>query len=542
MKFESEKLSIRVQDGLTYNAILSDVYFIVYDKFISYLPFLEEINVSNNSIKSETLKELNLRKIPEKILDIYANNTKFFNKKYSINEQQLSLKTTNEERGDFILEKIIDDIEIFKNPKQIKNKNQFMKDLAFGFDNENIISCPIIVQNSYSQVSNHELNEDGTISKKFFDDIATSSYVISCNKLTSPGLKQNKIGNKYFFDKKYYANNIVGLFENSGFHFEKFISFDFNKSKYLNSGKDKTLFSLPSGQQVNFETFLYSCLNASLFLSDTKGVEKIVINPEYLKKIFPIAINDSTEANTQYQILINEYFSSFITNIKYGLRLVCRQSTINDKTSKTKISYKKEIDGGTPKLEKNVYTEPKNSLAKRPSSYAYESLKEVKDTVSISFTPMEYFIIKDKSYVLFIDLSKKANEHIYVRKTWIPIVSVYSDEVLNQSSLLPINPKRAEENESFNIKSLHDFIDDNNNKVLKELKEKMITTDEFKLFFTKIIPLNVLGSLEKISTADFSQALINMALMGNDPSTIIARSLRLNLFITIDRLLNTGGY
>ena len=123
MKFESEQLSIRVQDGLKYNAILSEIYFVVYDKFMSYLPFINEINdSSNNFIKTESIKELNNKNIPEKILEIYADNSDFFNKKYSITKEQVSSKPTNEQSGDLILEKIIDDIEILKNPDKTKKR------------------------------------------------------------------------------------------------------------------------------------------------------------------------------------------------------------------------------------------------------------------------------------------------------------------------------------------------------------------------------------------------------------------------------------
>jgi hypothetical protein len=157
----------------------------------------------------------------------------------------------------------------------------------------------------------------------------------------------------------------------------------------------------------------------------------------------------------------------------------------------------------------------------------------------MSLTPMEYSIIKEKSYVLFIDLSILSS-HIYVRRTWVPVVSVYSDEILNQKSLLPINPNRGEE--SFNVQELHKFIDDNNNKTLNKLKEKMIATEQFKLIFTKLVPLNILGSLEKIGSATNAQVAINAVLLSNDPSTVIAKSLKKNITNTIDKLLNAGEY
>ena len=105
MEYQSEKFSIRAQDGISYNAILSQIYFLLYKEFSSFLPLSSQIaEVKGNFIKQELIKNLNEQKFPEKILNVYADNKEFFEKKYSITEAQISVVPTNEQKGDIILE------------------------------------------------------------------------------------------------------------------------------------------------------------------------------------------------------------------------------------------------------------------------------------------------------------------------------------------------------------------------------------------------------------------------------------------------------
>ena len=89
MEYQSEKFSIRAQDGISYNAILSQIYFLLYKEFSSFLPLSSQIaEVKGNFIKQELIKNLNEQKFPEKILNVYADNKEFFEKGNEIMDQK----------------------------------------------------------------------------------------------------------------------------------------------------------------------------------------------------------------------------------------------------------------------------------------------------------------------------------------------------------------------------------------------------------------------------------------------------------------------
>jgi len=325
MNFQSEKFSIRVQDGLAYNAILSQIYFIFYKKFVSYLPTFEQINQSkDNFIKQECIKELNKQNIPEKILDIYTDNTKYFNEKYSISEQEVATKITVEQKGDFILEKIIDKISFISDEKNKDFPKNNIKDIIFGKKNEYIFGCPVIVQNKYTEISGEKLSDDNLVNLKFLqenDFSIKTAMVLGKSKTNLIDLKESNsnFSNKYYFDKKYFDTTVLNKIDNSGFHFEKFIIFDFDKKGFINDPSisyEPPLIFDPKNKKLNFELFYYSCLNSCFFLSDANGVKDIIINPEYLKEIFPLDIEGDGKSRQLYDInAIGKYFSSFMKNM-----------------------------------------------------------------------------------------------------------------------------------------------------------------------------------------------------------------------------------
>lgn len=524
MKLESEKLSVRVQNGVQYNSILSDIYFIFYKKFTSYLPLYEQINkIDNNFIKQECIKELTQQKMPEKILNIYVDNVEFFKEKYSITQQQISSLGTVEQKGIFVLEKIIDKISFITAPKNLAEQN--LKDIVFGKKNEKIIGCPIIIQNKYTEMDEENLSDDKLLDLLFLQknnfSVKTLFNIMSKKMLDTKTLSSES-SNKYYFDKKYFDSFIAKMdLNSSGFHFEKFIIFDFDKTGFINNPEisfELPIIFDPKVKKLNFELFYYSCLNAGFFLSDSSGIKDVVINPEYFKKIFPLNIDGDGISRQLYDLeVIEKYFPNFIKNVRYGLRLVCRQSVITDNEKQnSKYKYSEEVFKGikNPFYKTQCYIDStKYKVLERPSSFYYYENKKIKDLIELEFTNLEYSIIKNKSYVLFIEVGTKQ-----IRRNWTPLISVYSDKALNT-----IGSEMAGD---VLLGDIHNFIDDLDNKIIDELKEKMVNIIDFKYVFENLIPINAISLLQNLDAASSVQKQINSKLKDNkENSALIANSL-----------------
>ncbi len=509
MKFQSEKLSEKVEDGLVYTSILSEINRVIYDNFINYLPFLNEINGYNennfsNFIKEESLKILNERDIPKKIMDIYPRNVNFFKKKYSISEEQLNSLSSNSLVGYLILEKIFDDIQITNKT----NDKKYFKEIVFGINDINIVECPIILQNKFETIT-YEVSSKGEISPNFFLTSDVNDFFIECVG-TGQVLYDADKGNKYFFDKKYYDDVVVGKnLGGYGFHFEKFICFDFDEKNFF---KKNTKFANQAiSSQIDYEAFVYSCLNTALFLSENNSTNDIVVNPSYLKKIFPLEITNQTG----YQELQNT-IPQFIKNVRHGLRLVCRQTSSQDKTAD--LSYTVEEKNKKEKRLKKTFllADDFSPIFKRPTSINNQKTK----TVEKSFTSLEYSIIKNKSHILYVDVGEGIKNS--VRRTWHPIVSVYHQE------------EEFRNNSSVEVAELLRFSES----TLEILKEKIMETKEFKLIFSKLIPLDSLFILEKIGMASKLQDTLNFNLKEKpNQDTAIAKSLQATLLKTVDVML-----
>jgi hypothetical protein len=525
MKFESEKFSIRAQDTLTFNAILSEVYFILYDKFVSFLPFYGEILdvAKQNPIKKSCIEELNKRDIPEKILDIYLNNVQYFNDKYSINENMLLNKKTVQEKGDLILEKIIDDVKI----EDINtSKKKFLKDVVFGSNNQNIIECPIIVQNVYGNSTDFELFGNGTINSDFYKLTNLSSFKVLCDKPFGTDIKIIQYPYKYYFDKKYLSSINSELINTSGFHFESFLSFDFDVNKFLKVIDVASLTSKESDGYIDFETFMFSCLNSSLFLTNNKDpVKDIKINAKYFQKIFPIDIQGTTQSVEQYTKLLSS-FPLFITNIRHGLRLVWKNSNITEGSLDSILDDSKDIVADNF-LKKKAYVEYNNELFKRLSNRATTESGKDKTVSECSISSLEYNIIKEKSYILHFEVGQQNNKK-KVRTSWVPICSVYSNDFSSEKFMN--NPV------DFNIKVLHEFINDK--KYVDILKEKIINEKDFLFVFEKLIPLPAIFTAQKINTAISLQNKLN-SIMAEDinPDNASAKSLQIAINNTLETLL-----
>lgn len=512
MKFESEKLSARASDGLSYAAVLSEVNRVLYENFVNYLPFLDEINGYNSStkfenfIKNQSLEILNERSIPEKILDIYTRNIKFFNKKYSFTEKDLDKLSTVSEKGTFILEKIFDDLQILKD---VKN-GDFFKKTVFGINDINIVECPIIVQNKYNSLP-FDIDKNGKIVSDFF--FLNNGFYIECPDNGKQILIDSNKGNRYFFEKDYFEKTVLDKnLSGVGFHFEKFICFDFDETKFLST--DKNILSQESDSQINLEMFFYSCLNSAFFLSEKNQTKDIIINPSYLNKIFSNGISDQ-RGKTQYQLILEKYLLNFVTNVRYGLRLVARQEDMFDKEQ---IYIKEEKAVKDFRLTKTFNLSKSPSLFRKPSSFISEpsNPKQVKK----SFSSLEYSIIKNKSFILHNEITKGDKKEIH-RRTWFPIVSVFHS----------LDKQR---NEPLEMSDLHRFSDE----TIEILKDKIINTKEFNFVLRKIIPLDSLFILQKMDTATAFQDILNFSLSQPDnEKTIIAKSLQSTLLTTVDIML-----
>lgn len=546
MQFQSEKFSIRVQDGLKYNSIIYTIYYLLFTDFFSYLPFLDEINsniqkyeyqIIQNFIKNSVLNSLVSKNIHIIIMDIYVDNTKFFQKKYSFTSENIDSLNTNEERGLFILEKIFDDLNIFKEDQTQKNKHQFFYDLIFGKNNKNIFDCPIITQkrivtNAKVPIATNQyyLNPlDGFSQVNFFIDKIQNEQTIQENSFTMAVSENNNstykeiqnFGNYYFFDSEYLGVLIDKGFKfNSAFHFEKFVSFDFDLKNFISKVKESQFLSTPTTTtfgDVNFEKFYYSSLNLSLFLPNQDGIiENIIVNPEYFKKAFPTEIFSNTQQITEKYNTILDYLPLFIRNIKCGLRLIYKNNP--EQESKEKVKYASEINKISNK-EINYYLQKNESLYfKKASSYnnPNDSLISKK-----TFSELEYNIIKNKGYIIFKQLFDENTGKFFdnFRQTWIPIISIYSDKILNNSSTSEFN----------NIKEIHDYINDSKNEVLEELKKKMFESEQFQFVYKKLIPVEALLLLQKIDFASENQNFLNFSLLQEPPtsdSAVISKNLK----------------
>lgn len=474
MKFESEKLSIRLQDGLLFNGILSQIYLILYEKFITFLPFYNEIMKFDNFVKSEVIKVLNEKGMTEKILDIYVDNKSFFEKRYLIKEKDIVQKTNNLDRASLIFEKMIEEI-IFSDPIE---KDNNIKKIVFGLDNSNIIDCPVIIKNQWNS-----LFALSSQSKNFFElfyhsegDLVAQSYNFYPEFYNKSGV------NVYYFEKNYFQNNIKNkkFHDKRGFHFETFVSFDFNKSKFMSSLGT-------SNADDEHELFLFSFLNTCFFLSkDDKPLQNIIINVDLFKKLFfPLDVQYPPRKEAEKNL------KNFISNIKVGLRMVSRMGafpTLKEPNKQYIADYNiEDYSLDSIKEEKDFFDLYTSSdkfaisyIADKPFLNVPQLQPLVNLAIKIKFTNLEKNVLKDKSFALFSYDPQNVN---YIMHTWIPIVSVSSAKFSGE----------------YTYQNINNFIDEKLD--IEKLKDKMIKTKEFKFIFEKFIPIDIISLISKTSNA-----------------------------------------
>lgn len=498
MKYQSEEFSIRVQDALMFNAIISEIYFVMHDKFAAFLPFYDE-NIKDlniNFIKQQTLLFLDFKGIPEKIFSIYVNNTKFFNEKYSLTEDMFSKKTVKE-KGNIILKKMIDDVQIMD-----VDSNILIDSIIFGKNKQNIIECPIIVQDSFDIFTYISPTQDGKMSSLYYNFKTTKNTSIFkkiYNKIQGTDVQQILPSfSKYYFDKAYFQQ-YADFLEYSGFHFERFVSFDFEPSQFINFIKNKQELN-DLCNQSEIEEFFFSCLNTSFFLGDNNNslVRNIKINRQAFKKLFPIGVEpqaNDPNATKNYNTLL-KYLPAFMTNICHGLRLVWRNFDIveGDK-SQTNLNYNTDISSDIGFFSKKTFISNNQSLEKNFSSYPqYKNLN--KDQTTLRMSSLEYNIIKEKSYILFFEEGSGSAKKIF-RKVLIPVSTVYGQKKYGGD---------------FSIQSLHNFVDDKQNTSLDNLIEQIKLEKEFKEVFDKIIPVKYISTIYNMSKTTILQNDLNSTL------------------------------
>ena len=120
--------------------------------------------------------------------------------------------------------------------------------------------------------------------------------------------------------------------------------------------------------------------------------------------------------------------------------------------------------------------------------------------------------------------NSQGNSKKTIRTSWVPICSVYS------------NNFSSEKSGDFNIKALHEFINDK--KYLEALKEKILKEKDFIFVFEKMIPLPAIFTAQKINTAISLQNKLD-SIMAADLNTenATAKSLQLTIQSTIDSSL-----
>ena len=441
-----------------------------------------------------------------------------------------------EGKGVFILEKIIDKITFIVTQNNTVKQN--LENIVFGKNNEQIISCPIITQNGFLEMDEDNLSDDKLLNLQYLEKNnfkVLLPFLGTNNKLIDAKEFESKYSNKYFFDKKYFDSFVLNKIDKSGFHFEKFIIFDFDKNGFINDPQisfEPPIEFDPSNKELNFELFYYSCLNTCFFLSDSTGTKNIVVNPEYFKTIFPLNLDGDGKSRQLYDFnVIEKYFSNFIRNVRYGLRLVCRQSFIEDGGKESKYKYNEELFKGikNPFYKTQQYIDTTKQAAfnlNRPSSFNQYKDKKIKDLVELKFTNLEYSILKEKSYILF-----EEKNSLNYRRIWTPLISVYSDKILN--------PYGSQIEGDTLLADIHNFIDDIDNVTINELKQKMTNIIDFKYVYERLIPVNTMSLLQNLDISSFNQKTINQELSNNkeDPA-LIANSLEKSFSSLLSSSLN----
>lgn len=400
MQFESQKISERVQDGLLYNAILSKIYFTICDTFIAFMPFIGELSDFDNVIKSEILKKLNDKSLIDKLLGLYADNKTFFESQYNITESDVESLNTDSDRADLIIGAILDQINLFPNDLNSVQHLQ-SKRAIFGANDENIVECPAILRNwpNLANASTIPVIFTPTNDKPTFKDIYYSDTYF--NYTNGSGEDYRDI---FFHD--YYFDNVLKKKvkdpEGAGYHFETFVSFDFDRSKY-DFEQDKNAirgFYYPNELQdlnndptfygPDYETILFTYLDTCFYLPNWFKEDKtknIIVNPTIFKAFFSPNEEDLPELSygangTNYTIdkfhmnngrmLVQKYLSKFISNIRVGIRLVHRQPAIS-----TDSVWTEDENKTVSSLKDLVKNKPPNYLIKIFASEIYDPIYPV---------------------------------------------------------------------------------------------------------------------------------------------------------------------
>jgi hypothetical protein len=250
--------------------------------------------------------------------------------------------------------------------------------------------------------------------------------------------------------------------------------------------------------------------------NNSKNIEKnIIINPTYMRSIFPKAVS-GTSGETQYNLILG-VANKFITNVKLGLRLVCRQSNFLGKTDAQYEAEQKSLSN--IKLSTSVLLENDTTNSRRLTRSKYVGSDTIQPTLNM--TSLEYAIIKNKSYIIHGEVPNEIKDKKqFFRSSWFPIISVFYDDRNNQDA-------------SLNEKMM--FTDE----ILQELKSKIMGTPEFKYIFKKIIPIEQISVLQKIDISTKAQDLFFQKIneIPPKPEVLIAKSIRSSLLQTNDFML-----
>jgi len=219
--------------------------------------------------------------------------------------------------------------------------------------------------------------------------------------------------------------------------------------------------------------------------------------------------------------------------VRYGLRLVCRQSTVTDGAKQNKYKYTDEVYKNIKKpFHKSLcFVDKTKQSIERPSSFQKYDNGKTKDSIEIKFTNLEYSILKEKSYIIFIEAGGKK---VSIRRNWTPLSYVYSDNILN--------PYGSSVEGDVLLGQIHNLID-NDEKVLEELKTKIANTIEFKYVFDRLVPLKAVSFFETLDISSLVQKEINTKLsMNKETPAVIANSLENSFSSLIESSLESGGY
>ncbi len=361
--------------------------------------------------------------------------------------------------------------------------------------NNNKEKADLLLKNIIKNIYNLEL----------FTTFISFNNVFFQNAIDCPIIveEREKIANKYDLNNKSITSNFILdvdtkfsatkqiYYYDSDYIFnnQQLMKNGFHLEKYVVFDFDLKRFEELIPASNKFGNLLKTNLNLSIFLSDnTTKNRNIVVNPQIFKKIFAFQITDNNSLDSELQLVIQN-FPSFISNLRVGSRLISRIVTNETQQSIETI-------------------------------YAADSFKKINKVNEINFPKATFDIIKNKSFLFISDVDDQIKKHKHI------LISKAESDPFNFTN--------------FNIIKVHEFID------------KTIITSKFDnlyQIFDKLIPLEEINTLSKLSSVASRQNTINSYLSGDviPPDNLVnfvqsAKIINEAIKSSLDQIVINKGY